>query len=179
MQDLSYRYLTDPQQIRSHIEWLNRNTNYVVCDTETTHKNPHKAELVDVQISGKHDKEVVIFPAQYAENLKLISVRMVWQNFKYDLIVLARHGVDLRDKEHWDTMLVEHLLDENMYNYNLPTLIEKHAGMDVGYKGDFWSKYASYLDAPFEERMQYGAQDIYWTGFVYRSQQLMIREGAL
>lgn len=179
MLDVSYTFTEDAADVEKHIAWLNANSKYVVCDTETTGFNPRKDKLVDIQVSGTNQKHVVIFPAEHAHYLSKIEKLFVWQNMRFDLNMLYNHGVDLLHKQHWDTLLVQHLLDENMLSYSLKALIERYCGPEAGYKDDFWKTYKSYTDAPLDIRHAYGAADIYWTDYVYRAQLLELRDGAL
>lgn len=171
------------KQLKSEIEVaqairsLPKERGYTVLDIETVSKtedpkdakNPHKARPVDVQILGRDDNEVFIFSAEFARPLLRLSpqMRLVGQNFKYDLICLAKAGINLTGYRWHDTMLLDALVDENATSHSLDSIVTRLYGK-VGYKDDFWDKYESYLDAPVEERLKYGAADIYWTNLVYK-----------
>jgi len=91
---------------------------------------------------------------------------LVGQNLKYDFIVLNKHGIDLTDYRWEDTMLLDHLVDENV-SHSLENILNRRYG-EVNYKADFWDKYNSYDEAPLKERHQYAGSDIIYTDLVYR-----------
>lgn len=156
---------------------------YTVVDTETVSKteekedakNPLKAKLVDIQVLGVDDR-ILIFSADYADSLLKINPKttIVGQNFKYDLKVLHKHGVDLTNYRWHDTMILDHLIDENR-SHSLSKMISVYFGQN-SYKDDFWDKYEQYTDAPLRERYEYGARDIMWTNKIYLKQMELLSE---
>jgi DNA polymerase-1 len=162
---MKFKQLKSEAEVRSLIDWHNANSKYVVLDTETTSKNPREAKLLDIQMSGRGEDEAVLFSGDYLLLLRELKPTCVWWNMKYDLIVAHRHGVDLRGLKNEDGMLLHHLLDENS-EHDLDSLVQAQFG--DRYKEEFWEKYENYLDAPFEERIQYACKDIVYTGRIYR-----------
>lgn len=160
-----FRYLKTRAQVAACIGQLNASREYVVLDTETTSKDPLKAKLVDVQLSGTGGVDAVMFPAEYADELKRLTPLLVLHNYKYDFKVLHRHGVDIYDKDVVDTMFMHYLVDENA-SHALDSIYEELTGESS--KGDFWQRYDNYLDAPFEERFEYACNDILATDLVYQ-----------
>lgn len=162
---MNFRYLEKEQQILDLIEWHNRNSEFVVIDTETTSKDAREARLIDIQMSGKTEDSAVAFDGKFLPLLLQLKSRQVYWNFKYDWKVAYHHGVDLRDCPMHDAMLLDHLDDENR-EHNLDSHVQEKWGDK--YKEEFWSKYGSYLEAPPEVRLDYGCRDIVYTGRVYR-----------
>lgn len=54
--------------------------------------------------------------------------RFVFHNAKFDLVCLERLGFDLWDKEWFDTMLMQHFIDENIPNKSLDYLGKHYFG---------------------------------------------------
>lgn len=130
-------------------------------------KNPHRAVLAEVFLYAPEtsDAPLVVQPEALPRLTgALEGVDLVGMNFRYDLIVLRRNGLDLtgyiwNDIMHWD-----HIVDENN-PHSLASIVSRI--FKIEYKDDFWSKYSSYLDAPEDVRRQYGANDVYYTYHAY------------
>lgn len=156
---MKYTRLTDSQSVINAITSLKGS---VCLDTETDSLDPHKAHLIDVQMSTNDPEHVVCFSAELAHNLTLLSKSLTYvaQNYAYDVHVLYRHGLDLRDRYWEDTMLMCHLVDENVSS-SLSENVKKLWG--DSYKDVFWEKYSSYEEAPQAERDEYACKDVYYT----------------
>jgi len=104
-------------------------------DTETTSKNPMKANLVGLSFSMKANKAFYIpcahdypdVPEQLAlkdviDLLKPVlenpDIKKIGQNIKYDQIVLYRHGINLKGVV-FDTMLASYLINPSKRAHNL------------------------------------------------------------
>ena len=104
-------------------------------DTETTSKNPMKANLVGLSFSMKADEAFYIpcahdypdVPEQLALKdvihllkpvLENPDIKKVGQNIKYDWIVLDRHGINLEGVV-FDTMLASYLINPSKRAHNL------------------------------------------------------------
>ena len=104
-------------------------------DTETTSKNPMKANLVGLSFSMKADEAFYIpcahdypdVPEQLAlkdviDLLKPVlenpDIKKIGQNIKYDWIVLDRHGINLGGVV-FDTMLASYLINPSKRAHNL------------------------------------------------------------
>lgn len=162
-----FKYLDNVFQIEEHIANCNLKRDYIVIDTETTDKNPHKAKLVDIQLSGIDNKDAVMFPSNFVYLLNALQKPLVAHNYKYDWIVLKRHNVDMRRHKVYDTMLMYHLFDENK-PYGLEDVYNDLMGQQTDYKTKFWDKYKNYIDATLEDRLDYGCSDIVKTDLIYR-----------
>ncbi len=101
----------------------------IALDTETTSLRTEEAKLVGISISSKEKTAWYIplghsyigAPVQLAQELVLKrldevlnsdKVQIVGQNIKYDMLVLARHGLTLKNVVA-DTMVMAHLLDSS------------------------------------------------------------------
>lgn len=176
-QEVKYKYIDSPDELARQIDTINEVRSYCVLDIECDPpsldslddaKNPHKARLVDIQLTGP-GHEVLIFPDELAPELLKIKPAMVLvgHNLKYDLIVLHRYGVDLTPHAWRDTMIMDHLIDENR-RHSLGKCVENYFGV-TGLK-DFWEEYNYYTQAPEDVRWTYGATDIMYTERLYREQ---------
>jgi len=169
---MKFTHLTSEAEIRKLIAYHNANSTHVVLDFETTDKDPRKAKLIDIQMSGEVKDTAVMFDGSFLPLLLELKSRLVLWNYKYDFKVAYLHGVDLREKFVHDGMLLDHLVDENR-EHNLDSHIQEKYKDD--YKEKFWTKYKNYLEAPFEERLDYGCRDIVYTDRIYRSLLRAIR----
>lgn len=159
-----YERLHDAGDISSLIQRLNKSSSFVVIDTETTGLNPQTDTLIDIQLSGVGEDEAYIFPAIYAHWLMDVTIPFVAHNYKFDCHMLVKAGVDLRDRQWRDTMIMHHLVDENS-SHSLEDIV-KELWQD-NYKEEFWSKHSSYLAAPQQERDIYACKDIVYTRKLY------------
>ncbi len=125
----------------------------IAIDTETTSLDPMRCDLVGVSLAvapgeacyiplrhkerGKDDLfgGAALLPGQIPhevaiERLKPLfaseAVLKIAHNMKYDLLVLARCGVDVAPLE--DTMLISYALDTGRNNHGLDELAQKHLG---------------------------------------------------
>ncbi len=110
-------------------------TEMFAIDTETTSKDPMKANLVGLSFSMKPDEAFYIpcahdypeAPAQL-ELQKVLSqlkpvlespdIKKIGQNIKYDWMVLKRHGINLAGVK-FDTMLASYLINPSKRAHNL------------------------------------------------------------
>lgn len=161
---MKFAQLTTEAEIRKLIAFHNECSEFVTLDTETTDKDPRKAKLLDIQISGYVEDEAFMFGAEFAPLLLELNKPFVFWNMKYDVKVLYRHGVDIRGKEIVDPMLIDHLVDENR-DHDLDSHVQELFNDD--YKERFWAEYDNYSDAPLDRRIDYGCRDIVYTGRVY------------
>jgi DNA polymerase I len=168
---MKFQLLTTEQEVRELIDWHNLCSEFVVLDTEGTDKDPRKAQLVDIQMSGKEPDAAVMFGAQFIQLLGELRALQVWQNFKWDWKVLYRHGLDLRGKPMRDTMLLHHLVDENA-DHDLDSIVKERWNDD--YKAKFWGAHKTYQEAPDAAKIDYGCRDIVYTGRFYR--ELLARQ---
>ena len=86
---------------------------------------------------------------------------LVGQHLKYDINVLARHGITLRNVAH-DTMLASYVLDSTATRHNMDALALRHLGVrtvkfeDIAGKG---KKQLTFDKVPLEQAAHYAAED--------------------
>lgn len=176
---MKFERLTQPSQILDLIKFHNESSDFVVIDVETTSVDARKAELVDIQISGRSTDDAVIFDRNHAHLLLEIAphVLLVAHNYKYDAHVLFRHGVDLLSRPWRDTLLIGHLLDENRESHSLDSYVKELFNDD--YKEKFWEKYKTYEEASEEDKIDYACRDIVYTGLLYTSLAHTLKEQSI
>ncbi|MGQ9517291.1 MAG: DNA polymerase I, partial [Anaerolineae bacterium] len=116
----------------------------VAFDTETTGLRPMEAALVGISLSDKAGEGYYI-PVGHAHGpqLPMETVRrllqpvlanpeipMVAHNAIYDLIILRRHGLEVRGPL-FDTMIAEWLIDPASRNLGLKNLVWQRLGMEM------------------------------------------------
>ena len=162
-------------------------TGVLAIDTETTSLNAHLAELVGISLSPSEGRACYIpiahrneaagelslgdgddipnLPlAEAGDALKEIlmdsAVLKIGQNIKYDMEVLARHGLQIRTAD--DTMVLSYVLDGGQHGHGMDELAElflAHKTIkfeDVAGKG----KDAVTFDrVPLDKALDYAAED--------------------
>ena len=145
-------------------------------DTETTNRDPIKAELVGISISPYPKKAYYIplrhnysgvpeqpLPAHVMDVLRPViedpSIKKIGHNIKYDLIVLRKEGVELNGIS-FDTMLCSYLLNPNKSNHSLEEVcldyltLRKLSFEDVMKKG-----MRDFSEVPIEDATRYSCED--------------------
>ena len=129
-----YRSVHSIQELSDLVSQLKAAQIFAI-DTETTSKNPMKANLVGLSFSMKADEAFYIpcahdypdVPEQLAlkdviDLLKPVlenpGIKKIGQNIKYDQIVLYRHGINLKGVV-FDTMLASYLINPSKRAHNL------------------------------------------------------------
>jgi DNA polymerase-1 len=155
-----------------------KSASLVAVDTETTSLDYMQAQLVGVCVAVEpgeaayipfgHDymgapaqlsKEAVL--AQLKPLLEDPEIKKVGQNLKYDMSVLAQHGIDLQGVA-FDTMLESYVLDSVATRHDMDSLAAEYLGettisfTDVAGKGAFQ---LTFNQVPLEEAAPYAAED--------------------
>jgi DNA polymerase-1 len=181
---------TDPKPVARHYEtvldaaqlmrWVDRleGAPLFAFDTETTSLDYMTAELVGVSFAvTPHEAAYVPLahrypgaPDQLERDWVLERLRplledparpKVGQNLKYDMSVLARHGVALAGIA-FDTMLESYVLDATATRHDMDSLAEKYLGektirfVDIAGKG---AKQLGFDEVPIEQAAEYAAED--------------------
>jgi len=181
---------TDPKPVARHYEtvldaaqlmrWVDRleAAPLFAFDTETTSLDYMTAELVGVSFAvTPHEAAYVPLahrypgaPDQLERDWVLERLRplledparpKVGQNLKYDMSVLARHGVALAGIA-FDTMLESYVLDATATRHDMDSLAEKYLGektirfVDIAGKG---AKQLGFDEVPIEQAAEYAAED--------------------
>jgi DNA polymerase-1 len=147
-------------------------------DTETTSLDYMEAELVGVSFAIEPGEAAYVpvghrypgAPDQLDRDAVLAALRplledparpKVGQNLKYDMSVLARHGVALAGIA-YDTMLESYVLDATATRHDMDSLAERYLGEktihyeDVAGKG---AKQIGFDQVPIENAAEYAAED--------------------
>jgi DNA polymerase-1 len=173
----SYELVTTPEQLDAWVARL-RTAELIAFDTETTSLDSMRAELVGMSFSiePKHAAYVPIAhdgpgtPQQLPIALVLDALRPVFedasrpkvgQHAKYDINVLATHGIGVRGVLH-DTMLQSYVLNSTATRHDMDTLAKRHLGYDTIHYEDVAGKGARQI--PFSQvdidtACRYAAED--------------------
>jgi DNA polymerase I len=142
-----YRTIRTRQELSDLVDHLNQATT-IAIDTETTSTRPRDAALVGISLSWAEGQAAYIpvlgpglthEPEKSADSM-LHAVRdllgpiladpnkcFVGQNIKYDLIVLATHGMPISNV-HFDTMVADYLLEAGSRNHDLDDIAKRWLG---------------------------------------------------
>lgn len=159
--------------------WLTRlqQAELICFDTETTSLDPMQARIVGVSFSvapgeaayvplthDYFDAPVQLSLATTLGKLQPIlenpAIRKVGQNLKYDMHVLANHGIQLQGVAH-DTLLESYVLESHK-GHGMDELSERHLGITpisyetVAGKG---AKQVSFSQVTVEQAAEYAAED--------------------
>ncbi len=160
--------------------WLDRVTaaELFAFDTETTSLSPLDAEIVGISLAVQADEGAYIplahdyagAPAQLSRDLVLERLRplleqeqsrIVGQNLKYDISVLANYGIKLAGRL-YDTMLESYVLNSNATRHDMDSLALQYLGRatvhyeDIAGKG---KKQLAFNEITIEQAVPYAAED--------------------
>ena len=150
----------------------------VAVDTETTSLDYMQAKLVGVCVAVEPGQAAYIpfghdylgAPAQLSQDSVLAQlkplledpeIKKVGQNLKYDMSVLAQHGIDLQGVA-FDTMLESYVLDSVATRHDMDSLAAEYLGETTISFTDVAGKGASQLtfnQVALEEAAPYAAED--------------------
>ncbi len=162
------------------LDWVRRleTADLFAFDTETTSLDYMSAELVGLSFAVEpgHAAYVPVAhrypgaPEQLSRELVLERLRplledpdrpKVGQNLKYDMSVLARHGLSLRGIAH-DTMLESYVLESTATRHDMDALAKKYLGYNTVHFEDIAGKGAKQLtfdQIDLEPAAHYAAED--------------------
>lgn len=153
----------------------------VAFDTETTGIDPLVADLVAMSFAlSPTDTYFILLPTERSEVIKLLKplteiftsrdVLKVGQNIKYDLMVLARYGIDIQ-LPLFDTMVAHYLLYPDM-RHGLDELSVRYLGHTPMSFAQMVSpqspKAADLRSVPLERLSYYAAEDAALTYRLYK-----------
>ncbi|MBW1990259.1 MAG: DNA polymerase I, partial [Deltaproteobacteria bacterium] len=167
-------------------------------DTETTSKDPMRADLVGLSFAWTDHKAYYVpvghtylgapdhLDHQTALDilrpvLEDERIRKTGQNIKYDWIVLSRHGVELSGVE-FDTMVASYLLNPGQRAHSLDQIAVDHldhcmtAYHDVAGKG---AKQVTFDKVPLEKAAPYACEDADITWMARRKLEPLLSENGL
>ena len=164
--------LIDSEEKRIEMFQKLRTSEFLVLDTETTSTEPMKAELVGISLAIEENRAYYIpIPSNREEAIKIVNsikplfeneaTLKVGQNIKYDMIVLANYGAEVRGTL-FDTMLAHYVLQPEL-RHNMDYLAEVYLNYQtihidelIGSKG---KGQRSMRDLQPEEVYRYACED--------------------
>ncbi len=172
-----YRAVMDREALAELISRL-EGASLFALDTETTSKDPMKAELVGMSFAVKAHQAFYIpcrhnyLGAPKQLDLKFVldelkpvlenpQIEKVGQNIKYDWMVLERHGVDLKGVV-FDTMLASYLLDPSKRAHNLDQIaldFLDHKTITYEQVAGKGKNAVSFLQVPVDRAVPYACED--------------------
>lgn len=172
-----YQTVLTQQQLDSWVTKI-KSAPLVAVDTETTSLDYMQAQLVGVCVAVEPGQAAYIpfghdylgAPAQLSQDTVLAQlkplledpdIKKVGQNLKYDMSVLAQHGIDLQGVA-FDTMLESYVLDSVATRHDMDSLAAEYLGETTISFSDVAGKGASQLtfnQVSLEEAAPYAAED--------------------
>ncbi len=197
LSDKNYHAILDTSAIADLIGRLAAANEFAV-DTETTSKDPMKAELVGMSFSTMSGEAFYIpcahdYPdAPPQPELKKVlhllkpvlenpDIKKIGQNIKYDWMVLKRHGINLSGVI-FDTMLASYLINPSKRAHNLNQIAMDFLDhktityKDIAGKGE---KNVSFAEIPLEKAVPYSCEDADITLAAYHVLSPMLEEAGL
>jgi len=177
MIERDYQTVLTQQQLDSWVTKI-KSAPLVAVDTETTSLDYMQAQLVGVCVAVEPGQAAYIpfghdylgAPAQLSQDTVLAQlkplledpdIKKVGQNLKYDMSVLAQHGIDLQGVA-FDTMLESYVLDSVATRHDMDSLATEYLGETTISFSDVAGKGASQLtfnQVSLEEAAPYAAED--------------------
>ncbi len=136
------------------------------CYVPLTHEAEPKAQSGGLDFDGDADPEAIeqISPDEALPLLKALledpAVLKVGQNIKYDLAVMARHGIAVGPID--DTMLISYVLEGGVHGHGMDELSRMHLGHDpIPFKAvcGTGKSQKSFRHVPLEPATAYAAED--------------------
>jgi DNA polymerase-1 len=147
-------------------------------DTETTGLDPHQAEIVGVSFAAEAghaayvplahayvgapaqlDREAVL--ARLKPLLEDPAIAKIGQHGKYDMHLLARHGIEMQGYA-YDTMLESYVLDATATRHDMDSLAKFYLGVDTIHYEDVAGKGAKqigFAEVDIARATEYAAED--------------------
>jgi len=193
----NYRAIYDMSTLFDLIKRLKESEMFAI-DTETTSKDPMKANLVGMSFSMKPNEAFYIpcahdypeVPAQIElesvlSQLKPLlenpDIKKIGQNIKYDWMVLKRHGINLAGVM-FDTMLASYLINPSKRAHNLDQIAldfldhKTITYKEISGKGQ---RDVSFAEIPLEKAMPYSCEDADITLMAYHVLMPLIENAGL
>ncbi len=173
--DVDYRTVENVDELAEALDQA-RAAGRLSFDLETTSEQPVRADLVGVALSWEPGQGVYLPLAhttlgsgnamtvdeaidELGPVLTDRSLKLIGQNFKYDLIVLKRHG--LEGIEPWfDTMIASYLLHPTRTRHGLDGLAIDYLGIKMTpFKEIIPKKGATFDEVPIDAATTYASED--------------------
>lgn len=165
-----YRLVSSREEFAALLEQL-KNVDELAIDVETTGLDPFSAELVGISLSFEEGSAFYIpcnarlTSTEVLAALKPIllrnELRIVGQNIKFDMQVLAQHGLDLQSPA-FDTMVAAYVLHPTKQSHNLNSLsIEylKHKMTPISDLIGAGPRTITMKEVPIEKVCRYSCED--------------------
>ena len=176
-QAVTYETVLEQSQLDRWLEQLAR-AGVFAFDTETTSLDYMQARIVGVSFALEPNRAAYVplaheyagAPAQLDRDAVLAQLRPLLEadspgklghNLKYDMSVLANHGIELAGISH-DTMLESYVLDSTASRHDMDSLALKYLGHknisyeEVAGKG---ARQLNFQEVPVEQAAPYAAED--------------------
>jgi DNA polymerase-1 len=173
-----------------------RKASTIIIDTETTNEFPMKAKLVGISLCitppkavyipiGHECQEPQLSLSQVAEVLKPIflngEIEKIGQNIKYDMIVLANHGMELNGIS-GDTMVASYLLNPSRRRHNLPAIAQELLGyrmMSFKEVTEAQKRVKNFAYVPLTLAKDYSCEDVHVTYLAYKVLWKKLKDSSL
>ncbi|HXF67323.1 MAG TPA: DNA polymerase I [Burkholderiales bacterium] len=172
----SYETILTQERLEAWLAKIEK-ADLVAVDTETTSLDPFSAELVGISFSLEPGRAAYVplghryagAPRQLEREAALARMRpwledgarrKLGQNIKYDMHVLASHGVALAGVAH-DTLLESYVLESHR-PHDMDSLAQRHLGLKTISYDEVTGKGASRIgfeQVPVERATEYAAED--------------------
>jgi len=170
-----YRLIKTEAELESLIQELQAAGRFAL-DVETTSKDPMRAELVGLSFCAEPHRAVYLPVAHTGEGaqnqvareralevlrplLEDPKVKKIGQNAKYDLIVLARAGVQVQGLD-FDTMIASYLLNPRRRSHGLDALALEFLGHKmISYEEVTDGGKKNFAEVAVEQALRYSGED--------------------
>jgi len=170
-----HQIISTPEALNNLCARLEEAT-HIALDTETTSLDPLRADLVGISLAvapgegfyiplGHKTGDSQLPWEMVREHLRPILTNakhpIVGHNLKYDVLVLAEHGLEVEPLD-FDTMIAAWLIDPESHNLNLKALAESYLGLSMTHIEDLigkGKKQRSMAEVPVEQVAPYAAAD--------------------
>lgn len=198
---ISRELITTDQQFKDTLMWL-QSEEIFAYDTETNGTfNRDKIELVGLSFAAWKDDEIqaAYLPVGHLEGEQLqidyvlnhlkelfedSTKAKICHNAKFDEMVLARYGIDVKGEGH-DTYVMAWLLSEDGSSKGLKPLTKQHFGYEMETYEDVVSSAPkkrgvdrdyNFARVGLNEALSYAADDAYWTFRLFNKLKEQIEE---
>jgi len=164
---------------------------WLALDTETTALDPQRADLVGISVAYQaHEGFYLPFVHNQGKNLPancLVALAqvlrdkpIVGQNIKFDLAILARHGIEL-NRIAGDTMIAAYLLNPDHTHYNLDHLAQYYLNYQMLSYNDLIKETnaRNFSEVPPERAAFYSSEDVVVTWHIWQKQEPLLKEKKL
>lgn len=185
-----YQLVETPTQINSLIELLEKNDIFSF-DTETSGLDVYSSEIIGMSFSVKaHEAYYVVMPYGFEKTKQILELfvplfsdkgkTLVGHNIKFDMSMLARYGILLKNKL-FDTMLAHYLIDPEQ-RHNMDYLADVYLNYDTIRIEELIGKGKSQISmrmVPIGRLKEYAAEDADITYQLYEIFKPLLDENQL